>query len=280
MNTCALCNNNQFKIVAKTFWTYQKCLYCSLVQVNPIPAQKRINMLYKGSYSKNYQPYQSQLHAHENYFKLKIKQLKKHKQKGTLLEIGCALGTFMNIAKNAGYHVSGIDISPYSALYCRKNNLRAKTGNIQTISKDKKYDIITAFDVLEHEINPIKTTLTIHQLLKIQGLFICSVPNYDSLTRYILRNKWFGFYDKEHLFYFNKNTLHTLLKKFGFSKITILKDDSRSYKLTYYLQRLNHYFFHSKLLNVCINILTRIPLINNIKIHFNAWGNIIAFAYK
>lgn len=268
------------KLIVPLDWPVKKCLNCQLIQISPLPSKAQVNGLYQGDYWKNFSFYSSQLPAHEKYFQKKVDDIKKLRNKGKLLDVGCAYGSLLKAANDQGFTSEGIDISSYPVEQCLKNNLKATTGIISDINESNYYDIITAFEVIEHERDPLLTLKTIRDLLKPNGLLVVSVPNSNSFSSKIMGKHWFGYRHKEHLFHFTKDSLNMLLQQAGFSNIMIKKDIARAYLFIYYLERINYYLFKSKGLNKFILSLKKVPFINNLTIPINPWGNLIAYAVK
>jgi len=279
-NKCYLCRSKKLKLIVSFDWPIKKCLKCGLIQVNPLPSIKEVNELYQGDYWKNFSFYSSQLPAHVKYFRKKIIDIKKIRNSGRLLDVGCAYGTLIDEANKQGFETKGIDISSFAIKQCKKNSLNSVTGVITDLKEKNYYNIVTAFEVVEHERDPLRTIKTAKRLLKMNGLFVVSVPNSDSWSAKIMGKYWFGYRHKEHLFHFTKDNLYILLQKAGFANILIRKDTARPYLFVYYLERINHYFFKSKILNRFILSLKKIFLINNLTVPINLWGNLIAYAIK
>lgn len=279
-NQCYLCGNKKLKIIINLDWPIKKCLKCRLVQVSPLPTIKEVNKLYQGDYWKSLFSYGQQFSTHKNYFQKKIGEIKKYYLTGKLLDVGCALGSLLEVAKQQGFKAEGIDISDFAVKQCRKLGLSATQGVVADIKVKKFYDIVTAFEVIEHELNPVLTIKTIHNLLKKNGLLIMTVPNSGTLISKIMGPHWFGYRNKEHIFHFTINNLQLLLEKGGFKKIKITADIGRHYLFTHYLERFNFYFIRSKILTKFINFLKKFPVINSLVVPFNPWGNLIAYAFK
>ena len=279
-NSCYFCGNKKLKIIINLDWPIKKCLKCHLVQVNPLPSIKEVNELYRGGYWKSLSSYGQQFSTHKNYFQKEISEIKKHYSTGKLLDVGCALGSLLEVARQQGFKAEGIDISDFAVKQCQRRGLSATQGVVTDITKKKYYDVVTAFEVIEHELNPVLTVKTIYKLLKKNGLLVMTVPNSETLISKIMGPYWFGYRNKEHLFHFTVDSLRLLLKKGGFKKIIITSDTNRHYLLTHYLERFNFYLIRSKILTKFINFLKKIPIINSLVVPFNPWNNIIAYAYK
>ncbi|KKP37578.1 MAG: Methyltransferase type 11 [Candidatus Roizmanbacteria bacterium GW2011_GWA2_32_13] len=279
-NPCYLCGNNKLKIIVNLDWPIKKCLKCRLVQVNPLPKKVEVDRLYQGDYWKNFSFYGEQLTTHKNYFRKKVEELKKYKLTGKLLDVGCALGVLLEITRKQRFDVEGIDISDFAVKQCHKLGLKVSQGIIIDIKKKNYYDIITAFEVVEHELDPLLTVKTAHNLLKKNGLLVVTVPDSGTLSSRLMGKYWFSYRNKEHLFHFTVNSLKLLLKKGGFKNVKITTDIGRYYLFTYYLERFNYYLPKSKIFKKFVNFLKKIPIINSLVVPFNPWGNIIAYAVK
>jgi len=82
----------------------------------------------------------------------RIDLIKKFKKRGDLLDFGCGTGWFLEHAKKY-YNITGYE--PTKSLA----NMTSKLLKINVESnflklQDKKFDIITAFDVIEHVVDP------------------------------------------------------------------------------------------------------------------------------
>lgn len=131
-----------------------------------------------------------------------LKEVKKYKKKGKLLELGSYDGSFIGESLRQGFNAWGIDINPYKTKNPRVNTRTIK-GEIRDLKqyKNKCFDIIIAFNILEHVLVPAETLEGMKRILKDDGIMIISVPNIDTLI---------GF-DKivcgQHINYFNYNCL-------------------------------------------------------------------------
>jgi 2-polyprenyl-3-methyl-5-hydroxy-6-metoxy-1,4-benzoquinol methylase len=133
-----------------------------------------------------------------------------------ILDIGCGTGLMLQVLNQYG-EVSGIDSSPLAIEYARKrtNNviqLGVLPNNIPYTGTT--FDVVTAFDVLEHIENDVEAISTISKLLKDSGIFICTVPAYQFL--------WSS-HDEAHHHYrrYTKNSLQKKLLSAGFKMIKI-----------------------------------------------------------
>lgn len=126
--------------------------------------------------------------------------IKRYKNFGNLLDVGCAHGYFLKSVKK-DFNCEGIEYN-FSAAKIARQITKCKIYNesIEDAKKIKshKYDVITCFDVLEHTIRPNMAVSEIKRLLRNKGILIISVPNTDSLGHKRKGENWFGYMDKTH----------------------------------------------------------------------------------
>jgi 2-polyprenyl-3-methyl-5-hydroxy-6-metoxy-1,4-benzoquinol methylase len=101
--------------------------------------------------------------------------------KTRFLEIGCGTGDFIQqIVQNVNLEITGSEIYLKGLLYAKKN-LR----NVEFIQFDvtqgvvgEEFDLIVAFDVIEHIEHDVAAISNINQMLTKNGVFIVSVPQH------------------------------------------------------------------------------------------------------
>ena len=98
-----------------------------------------------------------------------------------VLEIGCGTGAFIReIVQNRNLRITGSEIYLKGLLYAKK-----KLPNVEFIQFDarqgklaEKFDIIAAFDVIEHIDDDISAISNVYQMVSDGGYFIVTVPQY------------------------------------------------------------------------------------------------------
>ena len=139
----------------------------------------------------------------------------KFKKNGALLDVGCAYGFLLRLMEKQ-FECYGSDISKYAIEKAKKN---AKKTNLKVndICKafpfNKKFDVISAIDVLEHLQCPNKALKEMHAHLKKGGVLIIKTPHASWF-----RKKFFKKWDAEegHINMYNINQLIRELKSIGF----------------------------------------------------------------
>ena len=136
-----------------------------------------------------------------------------------VLDFGCGAAGFLNRAKSLAAEVVGVEVETRIPDYW--------SGHINIVpsidSVGGKYDLITAFHVIEHLIDPRATLSDLVGLLMPNGRIIIEVPNSEDalLTLYDCDAFQRFTYWSQHLYLFNSNTLAKLAHQAGLRVVAV-----------------------------------------------------------
>ncbi len=144
-----------------------------------------------------------------------------------VLELGCATGYMSKILQSQGCEVVGVEIDPEAATRAASFCEQIVVGDIEEIDFEqelgnRKFDVITAADVLEHLKDPAAVLRTLKSFLESDGYLVFSIPNtaHGSLRLALLSGKFdysdVGLLDRSHLRFYTKETLPDLFDQGGF----------------------------------------------------------------
>ncbi len=140
-----------------------------------------------------------------------------------LLEVGPGLGNLLLEASSRGYDVTGIEYSDSSvrAANARLGQPLVLQGSLGSLTlPENAFDVVVLADVIEHTRDPHADCTRIWHLLRPHGVVFIAVPSLDSWSARLMRERWMEF-KLEHLFYFNRSTIRTLLFKTGFEHVDV-----------------------------------------------------------
>jgi 2-polyprenyl-3-methyl-5-hydroxy-6-metoxy-1,4-benzoquinol methylase len=196
-----------------------RCRTCGLIYVGGIKNENDIKSHYSEKYFETYLETED-IHIKKR-FKKRVREIKKIRAFGKLLDVGCGVGSFLKLARAEGYDPSGVELSRYATEYARNNfGLSVFNGNLQDAGfSSETFDIITLWHVLEHTRDPKSFLLEVNRLLKIGGLLVIEVPNIGSIAASVSPVSWELMAPKEHFFYFNPDTIELLLQATGLTTL-------------------------------------------------------------
>ncbi|MEO9804481.1 MAG: class I SAM-dependent methyltransferase [Reichenbachiella sp.] len=178
-----------------------------------IPTGEELNEYYS-AYSYGREQYLSPLTI-ESYNNL-LDEFEKFRKTGKILDVGCGAGFFLEQAKKRGWTAFGTEYSETAIQLCRDKGINMKEGVLDVNDfNSEEFDVVTSFEVLEHINNPMEEMKSISQLLRKDGLFYCTTPNFNSLMRYYLKSNYNVIKYPEHLTYYTKKTLNRLMRAHG-----------------------------------------------------------------
>lgn len=182
-------------------------------------------------YTEEYYKAGNQLHGYIDYQKDEKNLLKTFKRRinrhipihqGQLLDVGCATGYGLQAANECGFTANGIDTCKWAVDRCLDKGYHAVTGDYLETEWPATFDVITAWDVIEHTDRPDKFMCRTNQLLNKQGFFVFTTPDASSILAKKLGKKWPMYHmAPEHLSIFTEKSIVMLLEKYGFRLISM-----------------------------------------------------------
>ncbi|MEO5770015.1 MAG: class I SAM-dependent methyltransferase [Polyangia bacterium] len=249
--TCVLCQSTRFDpLPSEKLAHLCKCAGCGLVSVRNFPEPEQLRAIYSADYFKNsassvmgYDDYEQDRQCIARTAARRLVDIEKKMGPGRLLDVGCALGFFIEEAQRRGWTVEGIDISAHAARYAAdKVGVPARVGLLRDAQFEKgSFDAITMWDVIEHVADPVAELALCRELLRPGGLLVLSTPDVGSLVAKVTGPRWMGFkLAEEHLYYFSRQTMARSLEKAGFEIIDVT-GIGKDVALDFFARRLGMY---------------------------------------
>lgn len=223
--TCYICGGKEAHLIKhESVWDVVQCDSCSFVYVTPLPGEQFL-----------YQHYQTYLPASDAHIaqwrtmmgsifqrSLDAIEARRSHDKGTLLDIGCGYGFFLELARQGGWDVYGLEPCAHARAHAELKSLNVASEDLFTRAyKNEMFDVITLFYVLEHLPDPLKYLKEINRILKPGGLLLVRVPHTTPLVRFLamfrIPNRLYDV--PSHLSDFSPSTIALALEKTGFNEI-------------------------------------------------------------
>lgn len=231
---CPLCDSARISALAGYERAHlHRCHECSFVFAGRRPSAEQIRAQYDGYGLGDVDSpitrsrYEELLDGFETY-----------RRTNRMLDIGCGQGRFLEVAQNRGWEVHGTE-STEGAL--ERN--RAK-GIAMTLAPVKRgdlpagaFDVACAFEVVEHLADPKTEAATLADAVREGGLLYVTTPNFDSLSRRLLRADWNIIEYPEHLGYFTAASLSAWLRGAGFTLLELTTTGTSPRRLAQGLRR-------------------------------------------
>lgn len=137
---------------------------------------------------------------------------------GSLLDVGCGAGTFLKLAQERGWKVSGLDFNPEhirTAKAAGLSDVVAQDYRDYFRARASSYDALTLFDVLEHVAEPADLLERLRSVLKPGGRLALTLPDGERPLPWAgLREEWD--YPPYHYTRWTEASLRAALARSGF----------------------------------------------------------------
>jgi 2-polyprenyl-3-methyl-5-hydroxy-6-metoxy-1,4-benzoquinol methylase len=225
---CAVCGANAYApLVVRNGHQLVRCQRCTLVFVSPRPSTRAaIDALYTDEAYSAGQVSHALTASRMREAQWRLNKLERHvARRGRLLDVGCSAGSFLVAARERGWNVRGIDVSPAAVQHASDaHGLDVSVATLEDSAlADRSFDVITVFECIEHMLDPRTAMGAAAALLRERGLLVITTPNIDGFVprvTYWLLGRTLGAWEHptppHHLYQFSKRTLRTMLNDLGF----------------------------------------------------------------
>lgn len=280
---CPVCKNESTShLFQKNKFYVNVCSKCTLVFISNPPADTGIiydqSYFWGGSKNGGYVNYEEEKQAMRSVFEDYLTRINKYTETGNMLDVGAATGFFLRVARDRGWNVAGVEISPQASAEAQNKGIKMHTGSLETSTFPNSYfDCITMFDLIEHVTNPHAVIKKTSEILKTNGLLVINTPNIGSLYARVLGKQWHLLCPPEHLILFNKKSIETLLTTYGF-KILWFGNIGKTFTIQYIIHQAIHWIPALKYLFKLIPL--EKTFLGKISIPLNLHDNMFLIAQK
>lgn len=157
------------------------------------------------------------------------------KQVGTLLDVGCGSGEFLQRMRDAGWRVLGTEPDPNAAARLQdKLGFRVFSDIRDVEAQPERFELITLSHVIEHVPDPLTTLKQLARLLKSGGRLVITTPNAKGLGATLFGRFWRGLEPPRHFNVFTPESLTEALAGTGL-RVETLRTEVRLARGIFYL---------------------------------------------
>ena len=149
-----------------------------------------------------------------------------------LLDVGCGNGAFLARARQAGWHVQGLEFDPHAAELALARGIDVWIGKYnQAPFPPESFDAITSEQVIEHVHDPFNFVSYLVSWLRPGGRLWIGTPNFDSTVSRLYGADWRGLHPPQHLAVLNAKALLDLVRHCGLTGRVLKRGYYESYSI-------------------------------------------------
>jgi SAM-dependent methyltransferase len=220
---CPLCGGSAHRpLFEKQGFTFVRCEDCRLVFVNPQVREDVVLSEYRTAETNDLWfdvlTSERQLALDRAKFGEVLDLLEPYRGGGRLLDVGCSIGLFLDLARERGWDGVGIEFAPRALAYAREEyGLDVLDVPLEEAGfEPESFDGVGLLSVLEHTNEPRRMLADVARVLRPGGAVYIVVPNVESLACRVLHERARTFDGRNHLVYFSPSTLRDCLDRCGF----------------------------------------------------------------
>jgi dolichol-phosphate mannosyltransferase len=153
-------------------------------------------------------------------FKRLASQVAPYAQTSKVLEVGAYCGLFMDVARDKGWNISGIEPSHWASDIARSKGHEIVQGALSSAADrvNGPFDMIVSWDVVEHLEDPVRDLAVMRSKMASEGVLCLTTINKDGWFARLTGRRW-PWIMHMHLYYFTSKTLGDVLRRAGFSLV-------------------------------------------------------------
>lgn len=196
---------------------FYRCQQCGLGLQWPLPTQAELAKYYDEEFAQGmYRTFTDAQEMKQRTASYRLRKVMRWaKPTGKWLDVGCANGVFVATAAALGADACGIELSNVAVQQAREQGLNVRQARIEDLPTAERYDCVTAFDVIEHVLDPRQFLQSIADRLNVGATCVLTLPDVSSLFAKAMGKAWWFYIPEEHLHYFDPRTIKQLATGVG-----------------------------------------------------------------
>lgn len=220
--SCPLCGSNRRRVMfRKNGGTYVICENCNMVYLNPVFRDEELQKYYEQNNTVQATAHESERDFYIKVYKHGLTSIGKFVNPGSILDLGCSSGLFLDIARKSEWLTYGIELNQAEYKIAQGRGHIVWDCPVEDLPPNVKFDVFTMWDVFEHIKSGSTFLATIRSKLNTNGVIFLQVPNVASFAARILWDKCNMFDGIEHVNLYSPKTIKLLADRAGFEILSM-----------------------------------------------------------
>jgi SAM-dependent methyltransferase len=196
---------------------FLRCPDCGYVRLEPLPTVEELEAHYAWTYAEGpYAVFAAADDVRAFIARDRLVSLGASLPEGPWLDVGASTGAFVRVAREAGRDARGIELSEAAVDAARMAGLPVERARIEDWEPAEPLAAVTAFDVIEHLLDPRVLPERARRWLRPGGVLALTLPDIGSPVARAMGRHWFFYAPNDHFHYFDRASIARFLGRHGF----------------------------------------------------------------
>lgn len=203
---------------------YVQCQSCDLVFLHPRPIRETLEGYFRDAYDGDYGAAEASDNRTPVFRSVLDHLLAYRSQPGTVLDVGCGDGDFLQLCRQAGWACAGIELSQRAAARAAQRGFTMLPPQALERAEDAgSFDAVTLINVLETVVDPVSMLRQAAQALAPNGVILVRATNGGFHLPMRRPARWIGSqYDQAfHWYLYTVKALRTLMGAAGLAVLDV-----------------------------------------------------------
>lgn len=197
--------------------SFLRCPDCGYVRLEPLPTIEELEAHYAWTYAEGpYAVFAAAEDVRSFIARDRLASLGRSLPEGPWLDVGASTGAFVRAAREAGHDARGIELSEAAVAAATRSGLPVERARIEDWEPSEPLAAVTAFDVLEHLLDPTVLPERVRRWLRPDGVLALTLPDIGSPVARAMGRHWFFYAPNDHFHYFDRASIARFLARHGF----------------------------------------------------------------
>lgn len=220
MSACTICAARDVRQhVSINGFSIVECSVCQFRWVDPVPTAAELvsiyaNPRYFSGAEVGYADYLGAEPSHRRLARRRLDRIERLTPVGSILDVGCAAGFFLEEASRRGWRSVGVEIAPGMRKEAeRRVGTRVFSSAEDAAKASGPFDVIAMWEYIEHVPAPADDLQALSNMLSARGIIAISTPNTGHYLATEAPTRWPEYRPPAHLSFFTAATLIRLLER-------------------------------------------------------------------
>jgi len=220
---CVLCGGGEaVRLFEKAGRTFVRCAGCGLVALRPVPTAAELAAHHEASYRRGrYAVFAAADAIRTAIARQRLTEIRPLVPAGAWLDVGCSTGALLAELASDGVAAEGLELSSAAVAEARARGLAVHEGAVERFTLPRRYAVVSAFDLIEHLLDPVGFARRVRSWLLPEGVFVLTLPNTASVAARLMGKQWYYHAPPDHVHGFSPDTIRRLLEATGWAAVSV-----------------------------------------------------------